>query len=386
MRFGQALKIVIIGIMSPSPFRLSLRDVLWLTLLVAEVVAAVQTHYRDENELQYWRRESARSMDRGNVPYAGQFISRPMKDVLAERETLKTLPDDELITRLEEEVSKALWNDLAYEYCLSELARRKLTVPLERHYQQIIAAKPPERWRLPSPSAALVALRRSQGQPDPLRIQLEVAETADAPEINIVVKNREMDNQNFLTDVESPNSGHWQIVLTSNSGQSWTTSDQFHVQFYRLAGARMAPIDTIEWKSVDLRKFVAPPPSGDYQVRLFYHERYAIAYFKDIDGLVCFQSEPLAIRVHNPDDPQRLSLEGAIPLAVALLPLGLLVSGWIIARRTGNRAILWRDGLWCFVILIVGAAWFIDQQSLWQEIRAAIPHESATWTIEAMEA
>jgi hypothetical protein len=107
---------------------------------------------------------------------------------------------------------------------------------------------------------------------------------------------------------------------------------------------------------------------------------------RDSEGLIYFESAPLTIRVHNSDDPLRLSVEGAIPLTIALVPLGLLASGWIIARRTGNRAILWRDGLWCLIILVVGIIWFADQQYLWQQIRAAIPHENATWTIEAVEA
>jgi hypothetical protein len=70
-------------------------------------------------------------------------------------------------------------------------------------------------------------------------------------------------------------------------------------------------------------------------------------------------------------------------LAVALVPLGLLASSWCIARRSGSKANFRRDISWAVVMLAVGVAWYLDQQSLWEQIRLALPDQQAPWTIEA---
>jgi hypothetical protein len=359
-----------------SPFRLSLRDVLWLTLLVAEVVALVQTHRRDVDELLYWRRKEVPTLSMKGRMVGG----RPRKDGI-EPDQLRQLSDEVLIARLEALVKARDWSYTAYEYYLAEMARRKLTDALARHY-----AVMKEQW--PRAVEALTALRRSRGEPDPLSIQLAVTEETDIPLLQVTAKNVDPDHPLvFVVGMSKPSRGQWRIVMTDSDGKAVAASNLLSpVRSSASPFWEKLPVgDSFVWKSVDLRHFVAPPRSGIYQVQLLYHDFPHLARERDWDGLIYFQSAPITIRVHNPDDPPRLSLEGAIPLAVALVPAGLLISSWAIARRTKNRMILWRDIAWCAVILIVGVVWFADQQHLWQQIREALPHADALWTIEAVK-
>jgi hypothetical protein len=367
-------------------FRLSLRDVLWLTLLVAAVVAALQTHYRDQQELLYWQQRQFRPFYVSR-PSPGYYPQRN-KSLQAERKELQSLSDEKLLAMLNTFIQRDRFEPV-YEYCLSEAARRKLAEPLAQYFSRSREAD--ALWRswdeVPQTLAELTALRRAAEQRDPLKIEAWVDRDADAPALRVQIENVDVGQEAFLvTRLGSPRNGHWRLVMTDLNGEPAAVSN------YELRGLPflhppkiLAPGEKAEWTSFDLRQFVAPPPSGVYRVQLFYDDLRDIGSQRDLDGLIYFQSAPLTIRVRNPDNPPRLSLEGAIPLTVAILPVGLLASGWVIARRTGNRALVVRDFLWCLVILSVGIAWFADQQHLWQQIREAIPHENAIWTIEAVE-
>jgi hypothetical protein len=372
--------------MSQSLFRLSIRDVLWLTLLVAEVVAAVQTHYRDEEELLYWRRQSSRADMR--FALLGPVSPKPSKELIAEREKLKTLSDEELIARLNAVIQSRNWTDSFYDYCLSEMVRRKMVPALAKHYE--FAAESHEiltrtDWSWPRSLEALTAWRRSTGDPDPVRIQLSVSDVADAPALRVALTNVDSESVDFVPAVSIPQRGQWRVVMTNAAGQEVAESNAPMSFSDGIFDDHLAAGGCLEWEDVDLRRFLAPPRSGRYQVRMLYHDLHLPASGFKRSGLIYFESEPLTVEVDNPNDPLRISLEGAIPLTIALVPVGLLVSGWIIARRRGNRAFVWRDVAWCVVILAIGIVWFGDQQHLWQQIREALPHEEAGWTIEAVK-
>jgi hypothetical protein len=371
-------------------FRLSLRDLLWLTLLCAGAIAAALAHQRKTHELWYLGIKYPRGWLTGMGP---EPVS--VKELSDLRNETHRLDNSELIGMLpgKQEVfefrrSPDLVN-VAYEYRLSELARRRLSSALERHMEVIEETERtmPHGWPWPK-LQVLTAMRRSAGERDPLRIRIRVDKAVAAPCVRAEVENVDEEEAEILMSCGSDHhSGHWRVLVTDSSGkrvpQSNYGPNRISITGYDLEfGDKLNVPDPY-----DLRDFIAPPRSGIYQVQLQYHDYFDFAAQEDLEGLIYFESQPLTIRVHNPEaEVSHLSLEDRIPLAVAFVPLSWLALTRFVARRLRRPIFARRDVVWSLAILIVGIVWFADQQYLWQQIRAAIPHENATWTIEAVEA
>jgi hypothetical protein len=361
--------------MPPHRFRISLRDILWLTLLLAALVAALHSHYRDSRQLKQLEDWYNRSRNQ----YAGDAqLAAGIR-----RKEIQLLTDEELSQTLREYLSAVDYYTDTYEFALSELVRRRCTTALERHHQHLANLKETDSRRFFWPHLMIpaeIALQRSQDRADPLRIGCRRDEDTVAPCLRVWCQNEAGDIEPSR-GYRDPGDGHWRIEMIDETGQrvAWSNYKKQRGLWVSRSSRSLGN----EYR-LDLREFVAPPRSGVHRLRLLYREGGSLGMRNDVDGLIVVEAPPLTVRVHNPEDPPVVSLEAGIPLAIALLPPGLLAMGWLIALRKGLPTHFGRDLVWCSLILAIGLIWFVDQQALWMWIRDALPDEQAPWTMEVV--
>ena len=137
--------------------KLTLRDLLWLALLIASLTAGGMQHQRRAAQVEALKKTSfLRDLGAGPSPAA-----------LQRQATLKKLAartDQELDLQFGILATSGQWIHAAdYEPCLTEMVRRRMADSLQKHYDVLMASSDPNR-AFPYNLELLTALRRAQGQ------------------------------------------------------------------------------------------------------------------------------------------------------------------------------------------------------------------------------
>ena len=218
---------------------------------------------------------------------------------------LEQQSDDELQREHERRRAAVDRTPLATEACLLEMARRK-----SERWKKLLAAE----WKKRQPGApeelaALTALRRATGKPDPLALELLEAGPLtttypETPTVRFRLKNVDGAKESFtLTRAGDYRSGRFariRVVARDLEGREVAVRTRFGLADGGVAErAVLAPGHswTEEALLADFVEFTVP---GEYEVRLAYHDRVAVADLDRVDGYALTWSAPFRVRLAPP--------------------------------------------------------------------------------------
>lgn len=380
--------------------QLRLRDFFWLMLVAAICVGWWLNHLRWTNRI----------TELAAADVAIEVADEPIRsaDAKSLRATIKKLgklSDMQLSQRLrqlQEDRLRGAREEFAP--CLAEMARRGLRDELQLHYEKLMSREQPQ-GRLPDNLEMLTALRRAQGQPDPLRIRAELRRRDDVgkpsalPMIRATIENVDVGKESVLL-VDAADDGHgrretWRVHLTDKNGRRVPESTA--VWFGGSGTLGLATLEPLAFgeqaahgKLLDARSYVKAPPPGKYRLQLFYSRRWP-ADEQRLEGLIVLESEPVSVIVEYPDR-QEIRKSPIVPIAILGI-LGIGVIGIGVRRFSPRRnasepisfAALWRDLLGLVLVVVLTLGWLFDNQRLAREAMQLQPAHETNWTMRLAE-
>jgi hypothetical protein len=360
--------------------KLTLRDLFWLALLIASLTAWGIQHRRAVQ-----RTEELKKTDFVRDLTAGPSLSAVQRKATLER--LAALSDAELDQELTVIAMGTQWqHDPKYEPCLTEMIRRKMVDQLQKHYDDLMAQDEAV-VGFPYNLELLAALRRAQGKPDPLRIEISLADPtkvnldASAPAVQAKITNVDSGKEpvHFTRggDYRGGRRERWRAVLTDAFGRP--VRDSNYQSFIGGGIASLGPFafgeTDLDGHSFDLRRYVAPSRSGRYRLQLFYHNELNLADEPDMTGLIVTKSDPLDVIITV---PARAGLPAGVQSLLAILAAaGLLAAITAIA----NKKLSIRDIVWtCLLVAVAIGVW---QGGRYWDNRIAMlsPDADSSWSI-----
>lgn len=380
--------------------QLTLRDLFWLVLVSAVVVGWSLSHNRGANRI-----EGLTPID---VSYNKSSSANPSADSRSRNasiEKLSQLSDAQLTERLGElQVDRLFGGGWDYEPCLAEMARRGLGAELQEYYDELMSRERQD-GLFHDNLELLTALRRAQGQPDPLKIHVELmrqdqdGNLNSIPLIRATIENVDVGQESVLLveggEQFSNRLERWRVHLTDGKGRripdatitSWGTGGS-------LGFATMGPLENgkkgTQENWLDARCYVQPPPPGKYRLQVFHSQRW-IADKSSLAGLIVVESEPVTVIVENPDVKElQMSL---IPPVAILAMAGIAVATLGIRRFLAKHSavqhrvptVRWRDLAWLVLVAVLALGWLVDNKYLAKEAWRLQPHQDANWTMRLAE-
>jgi hypothetical protein len=367
--------------------KLTLRDLLWLLLLVAGLTAWALQH--QQNAERYRR-------TRVHNPFVrrDRFVS-PSPAAIQRRIALQRLGgfDDAALEAHFAAIMRGLaWRHADYEPCLVELSQRGMAGQLDRYYRKVMSRERDGiKWSFPDPEnlELLAALRRAQRRPDPLRCLVTVANRDDfgikspAPIIEAKMMNVDTGGEPVYFqhggDYRGGRMDRWRVLLIDQRGRA--VGDSNHLALMGGGVSSFGPLQHVKTdhgSRFDLRRYVAPPRPGKYQLQLLYHNSYRIADEPDLSGLIVMKSQPIAVTVENPAyEKQWVFGRELVPmLAIAAAGVGLAFAGRVRGKRLSRR-----DLVWAVLICGVAFSFWLDHCRQLQQIADLQPDAEAKWSI-----
>lgn len=388
--------------------RISLRDLFWLALLVASATLWWKEHREKAQEI---RQTLARD-----------WTVNPIADRRPDHSELKRLAEVKKVARLTNDQLDAHCASLlaakttiAYEPCLAEMSRRGMHEELQKHHHgpqaQRANADFIDRWSS-SNLELLTALRRAQGHRDPLRIDVSLSdhwpygEKPAIPTVSATVTNVDVGGQtcSFLQggDDRGGRRERWRLQLVDEHGRQVADSNFWPINGGGIFSGIELPFgETGQRPTVfDIRRYVAPPRSGRYQLQVLYHNSVSIAHSPSLAGLIVSKSDPVWVVVSNPEEPAtKPKLPIPLPTIAMCIAVGLILATSMfrrathplptdVAERTQCRS-AWRlaprDTIWAVVLIAIACGYGYDSLRQSRYLETFKPHESAKWTISLAE-
>ncbi len=289
-----------------------------------------------------------------------------------------------------------------YQCALIEMSRRKMHEELQDHYRRLQVYLSPNQSETPANALLLTALRRAQGKPDPVEVQVRVAhpasravDAANGPVLHVNLKNSD-DTEITLQrggDYRSGRQTRWRVQLTNEKGEQLRDSN-FPPNL--IGGGisqyvALQPGESLykEGNQLDPRHYVKAPPSGRYQLQVIYAEQ-EIADQPNLDGLILWKSRPIDVMVdtQEPAEMQRIS---AMPLLAVLLGGVIIFATASVIRRRQRTQVegsarrrYAKDYVAITLLILATVGWVIDGQRLKRVIERLRPDQTAQWTLRAL--
>jgi len=374
-------------------------------LLGATLTAWAIEHRKAANEIAECRHKSwFLRTDRGMEPTDAE------KKRQAAAQRLSRMTDDELDSYLAPCVADGQRNNVDYEPCLVEMARRGLDDRLQKYYDAMMENDRTQDGipTFPHNLELLTALRRAQGRSDPLTLELVLNSRPawrgnySGPCVQAIVKNVDVGEEAvFFADGGDDRGGRrdkWRIALIDEQGRQVPDSNYAPMMGGGVYG--FGPLKHGEtgdrFNFLELTKYVSPPTSGRYCLQVFYHNWNAIADQRDISGCIVSKSEPILVTVNNPSPPaaeqrRRDSLRPLTVLAAcALLTVISVVSTTCVSAvpiQSGWKRfrISLRDFLWSGTIVSLAIGMWLDQRQQSKLIFDVRPDAAAEWSIRVAD-
>jgi hypothetical protein len=367
--------------------KLSVRDLFWLALLVASVTFWWSEHRRVARLIGVWRQSF-------HVRHDWNYPSNAERQRLAAVHQFADLTNESLNARFAL-LAAADERSPEYEPCLAEMARRGMSAELQQHYDALMASDqmptPHSLLGFPHNLELLTALRRSRNRPDPLRIDVELSghltygKSDRPPTVTATITNVDVGREAVVLmqggDYRGGRRDRWQFLLTNENGQRVADSNFLSFNGGGVFGYR--PLDysqTAKGASVDLRRYIAAPRSGRYQLQALYHNRVSIADEQDLAGLIVSKSAPIWVAVNNLDQTERWWTKGPHP-ALAILAAGALLTAMAVVRIGRSWKIVRRDLVWAALLAAIALGFWLDTLRQSHQLHRLVPDAHARWTI-----
>jgi hypothetical protein len=379
--------------------RFKLRDLFWLLLVVACLTVWGVDHRNGSRRINALEGKTLFRIA-SRSPASSEAEIRRKEELNA----ISKISDEELDQRFRSLASDK--HSHQYEPCLVEMARRRMASQLQKHYDEHFAGKRAARGWPENDLVLLTALRRSQGAPDPLTIHMSENQgdypkrDAWTPCLRATIENVDVEGKEvtFTHGCDDRGGRHekWRFVLLDERGRSVADSNHYSWSGGGIGHSctlKLGESDTGYW--FDLRTYLAPPPSGTYQLQALYNDE-GIAGEPDVSGLIVTKSDPIWVVVENPDGPVAVPLLADVrPFLAALAACGTFAVA-LITRKALRRAPagdcsakanarlrldIARDLSWCILILLLAVGWGFDLDWQAARIRELQPDDDARWSI-----
>ena len=392
--------------------KLTIRDLLWMMLLAAVAIGWWIERQRAVKQLAGY---GARAGGSSQVQKSPEWFKR--NSLLVQ---LRNLNNHQLLQHFQQ---KSIQDGLTpygatneYQTCLLEMARRGMHTELQAEYDKLKFEMEQQQLRnvrdmLPSREIAnawlLTALRRAEGKPDPLQLDVEVQIVTDKeapaksnPEVRVNIRNVDTEAINLTQggDYRSGRQTRFRIQLTNEKG--FRIPDANFSLFGPGGGiSSFGPVGPNEHvyknpeyrPTLDARKYVSPPSSGLYQLQVIYAEQ-EIAEEPDVDGLIVWQSNPLTVQVENQmrDNEQRISLAPLISMLALLVAAHRAFERWRESRAPREQFSAqpwfnWRDLVAVVVLIGLIYGYFTNMHELNALVERNRPWDKADWTMKIVE-
>lgn len=381
--------------------QLSLRDLFWLVLVAAIAVAWTVSHRRSAGEIKQLQRQ-------GLFHYWISDSSEPSAEAtarVAALESFSKLSDEQLSARLRELRDLGNANRMSeYEPCLTEMARRRLHQELQDQFDESMNREQTDDAFFDRHNLELLtALRRAQGHPDPLQVNVELwrwdhsGEYISIPQIKATIENVDIRKQSVCLseggDYRSGRRERWRVQLTDEKGRRVPDSN------FGLFGDSGGLGSSVllkhgtkgNWTNLlDARCYLRPPRPGKYHLQVF-HSHQHIAREPDLTGLIVLESKPVAVIVEWPGGEARdyslippiVVLSAAVAVSLGLILRRLWTARIQVSRVTSR--VRWRDVAWLTLVAILAVAWLVDSRYQTCEIQRLTPDAEANWTMRLAE-
>jgi hypothetical protein len=310
-------------------------------------------------------------------------------------------------TKLQEQLqdTSLWWGDDVFQCALSEACRRGNTTVLKELHDRM-EREGHDDW------SVLTMLRRSEQRPDPVKVNVDIpsdqppgtpGKVPEPPILAVSAENSDVDGRPFkFSERGTENHGRQEyvhVILTTEAGDLLPRSnfdvtyaisdfDDRTGSYPRLQKGQR----TKEAYRVDLRKYLAPPPTGRYMLQVAIGDGI-IADEISLDGYVICRSEPIPVRVENRMRPPRRGNSAVYPvfivLAIAAVMLGF---GFFQKLRRQaekpeplHRFVDWRGFAALAIAAVIACGWFMNIRSLEAEIERIRPDDEADWSITRVE-
>jgi hypothetical protein len=369
----------------PSFLKLTLRDLLWLALLIAGLTA--------------WGMQRSRSIQRAESLKRTDFVrvpgSQPTPLAAQLRVALDKFAassDEELDEQFGVIAASTQWHHAAdYEPCLTEMVRRKMVDELQKHYDALMA-RDLSVSGFPYNLELLTALRRAQGKPDPLQIEISLVDPKtismepQAPAVQARITNVDAEKQpvHFTRggDYRGGRRERWRATLTDEWGRAVRDSN-----FQSWIGGGIASLGPFEFGAVDadghafdLRRYVAPARSGKYRLQLFYHNQLNLADEPDMTGLIVMKSKPLDVVISVP--ARNKGLSPGLQTLLAIAAAAALLAG---ISYVANKKLSIRDIVWACLLVAVALGVWLDGRYWENQIARLSPDADSSWSIALVQ-
>jgi len=364
--------------------KLSLRDLFWLVLIVGMGIAFGMEHSRLSEA--FWQSRNDVWLHWNRSPEPSEESQKRSKMLAALRE----LSDDELRLRLD-----AGYRDGENRSCcLTEAVRRGMKDELRQCYKELMSSE--SQAHGPDNHELLTALRRAEGKPDPIKIEMESfgkdyqGNPVSYPLIIPKVTNVDVEMEPcWLTQGCDDRSGRherWRVHLTNQNG---VLMEDANFGGFGMGGGigRIGMLrhgEVVNWRyRIDVRSYVKPPPSGRYTLELVHAEERIVGE-RNLAGKHVWKSEPVQVIVHNYQETSKwVAIIPPCAILVAALLTGLLalVSGY----RTARRWFQLRDWLALTTVALLAFVWSIDIFYMKHVIAQNTSDRHAAWTMELVQ-
>ena len=364
----------------------SLRNLMWLTLLLAIGMAWGVEHFRADARLQEVRREPARW-------HGAEVEVRPRS---AGKDTwLAKLSDTALLERIRNEHEI---EDL--EPYLLEASRRGLKQEIADSYKQIMqglslprvmyggCGNVPRRER--RNADYLTALRRAFDRPDPIKVSIRsIGEDSKGnpllfPLIIPCIENVDVERETCILASPSPLEGYWRnrhvnwrVLLINDRGELMKEIEPAleHLPF---DSTIMLYGEKIGGYELDARSYVKPPPSGRYTLQLIYDHDQSLVN-ADLSQRIVWKSEPVKVVVMNrtlTSQWEAVVTPNVILCSTmtAILGLGILT----YRRRVSPRICDW---LALAMLALFATSWSLDLFRIKDEIAERTEPANSAWSM-----
>ena len=370
--------------------RLRLSDLFWLMLVLGVGIGWIAERIPLAREL--------RTME-GYPSYP--FLLNLPNPAAAKRQAilqeLRSLSDDELRQRMQN--AGNWWGDDEFDGCLAELTRRGDSDALRLQHQQMYDKSLREfggfeTW------PALTALRRSQQQPAPLKVGVQLPHALNTrPLLIVTLQNVDVEGQPVVfQEVGMQRHGReeqFRVYLTDEAGRFVPNSnlELVHRRTHGFSNKISYSTRIQAGKTnaspyiLDLRKYVAPPPTGRYQLHVVFSDSH-IADEENLEAYTLCRSDPLDVWVENRAKPPRVVFS-VYPVFMLLL-LAAAAVGYSLVQRLRreadqpqplHRIVDWRALIAITLAFFLAGGWLLDVRKLAAEIDRFRPHDQADWSI-----
>lgn len=379
--------------------RISLRDLFWLVVLVALGVS----WYVERRQIQEAAANASPTrFQRQPSRISNRTVARELEIVQAVRE----LSNEQLVAHYSPDAK----GHPAYEAFLLELSRRKMSGELRTIYtaaQQTPTTDP----NLPpgTPNSAtswnncvlLTALRRAEGNPDPIRIDIQSLGTnplrsaTASPFILSRITNVDVERERFFVECGSDFAERWQFRLKNARGELVPRLERNFTDYGGMSLSGMLPFGKTDdsTQPFDIRDYLVKPPPGRYTLELL-HGNWR---FEDGDPLdsqslssrFVWKSAPIPVIVAETTLPSKweaIRLPLAFAVAVIVLGIAALVELCLVQPAPNSAIFQRRDLIFLNIILFMAASWSWDSLLLLQSFEHLELDSKSSWTIQLVQA